>query len=32
VMGYLIRNVDRILLAALGLRHKQKVHHIQTFI
>ena len=26
VMGDLIRNVDRILLAALGLRHKQKVH------
>ena len=26
VMGDLIWNVDRILLAALGLRHKQKVH------
>lgn len=29
VVGDLIRNVDRILLAALGLRHKQKVHQYQ---
>ena len=26
MVGDLIRNVNRILLAALGLRHKQKVH------
>ena len=26
VVRDLIRNVDRILLATLGLRHKQKVH------